>query len=156
MSDASPTAGREIRIRRVINAPRERVFQVWTDPDHIGNWWGPDGFTTTTISMEVRPGGRWKYIMHGPDGTDYQNLITYREVAHPNRLVYDHGATEEDAEHFIVTVEFREADGRTELNMSMLFATAELRDQVVKAAGALEGAQQTMARLESYLVAVSG
>jgi uncharacterized protein YndB with AHSA1/START domain len=86
----SAPADREMVITRVINAPRALVFKAWTKPAHIGNWWGPRGFTTTTHSMDVRPGGEWRFVMHGPDGTDYQNRIVDLEVVEPERLVYDH------------------------------------------------------------------
>ena len=86
--EAGHTAGREIVITRLIAAPPELVFDAWTDPKQIGRWWGPNGFTTTTHSMDVRPGGVWRFVMHGPDGRDYQNKIVYREVKRPERLVY--------------------------------------------------------------------
>ena len=154
LSCESATEEREIRITRLFNAPRELVFEVWTTPEHTGHWWGPNGFTTTTASMEVRTGGQWRYVMHGPDGTDYQNLITYKEVIPPERLVYAHGSTDENPEQFQVTVFFAEMDGKTQINMQMLFKTKEERDQVAKEFGAIEGANQTMARLEAYLEAL--
>ena len=73
--------------------PPARVFDAWTDPEQVVQWWGPRGFTTTTHNMEVKPGGVWRFIMHGPDGRDYQNKITYLEVARPERLVYSTAAT---------------------------------------------------------------
>src|SRR5258706_7128695 len=76
---------------RVFDAPRELVWKVWTEPEHIGKWWGPNGFTTTTHKMEVKAGGVWRFVMHGPDGRDYQNKITFIEVVKPERLVYKHG-----------------------------------------------------------------
>src|SRR5258706_2724536 len=84
---------RGIRGMCVFDAPRELVWKVWTEPEHIGMWWGPDGFTTTTHKMEVKAGGVWRFVMHGPDGRDYQNKITFIEVVKPERLVYKHGGT---------------------------------------------------------------
>lgn len=75
---AADCADREVRVTRVINAPRDLVFELWVDPKHVGNWWGPKGFTVTTHAIDVRPGGVWRFVMHGPDGTDYPNEITYR------------------------------------------------------------------------------
>jgi uncharacterized protein YndB with AHSA1/START domain len=69
---------------RVFDAPRDLVFEVWTDPKHLSQWWGPNGFTTTTGHFDMRPGGVWRFVMHGPDGRDYQNLITFEEVARPS------------------------------------------------------------------------
>lgn len=74
---AGDTADREIVITRVFDAPREQVFDAWTDSEHVSQWWGPNGFTTTTHEMDVRPGGVWRFIMHGPDGVDYKNRIVY-------------------------------------------------------------------------------
>src|SRR6478736_590865 len=89
------TAGREIVVTRVFDAPRELVWEVWTDPKHVGHWWGPNGFSTTTAAMEVRPGGVWRYVMHGPDGRDYQNRIIFDEITPPERIVYRHDGGED-------------------------------------------------------------
>jgi len=70
----SPTADREITATRIFNAPRELVFDLWTTPEHLGQWWGPRGFTTTTHAMDMRPGGEWRFVMHGPDGRDAGTL----------------------------------------------------------------------------------
>jgi len=64
-------ADREITITRVFDAPREMIWDAWTDPEQNVKWWGPRGFTSTIREMDVRPGGVWKSTMHGPDGTDY-------------------------------------------------------------------------------------
>ena len=82
------TSDREIVLTRVFDAPREVVWKAWTDPQHIVKWWGPNGFTDTIETMAVRPGGTWKHVMHGPDGTDYANNSRYLEVVKPERLVY--------------------------------------------------------------------
>ena len=73
---------------REYDAPRDLVFSAFTDPNHLAQWWGPNGFKTTTLSFDMRPGGVWRFVMHGPDGRDYQNRITYLEVVKPQRLVY--------------------------------------------------------------------
>jgi len=105
-SDAS-TADREIVIERTVNAPRELVWQAWTEADQIRQWWGPNGFTTTIHAMDVRVGGVWRFIMHGPDGTDYPNRIVYREIVKPERLVYDHDDDNDPPSHsFRSTVTF--------------------------------------------------
>ncbi|WP_411824583.1 SRPBCC family protein [Leptospira sp. 'Mane'] len=146
------TSDREITATRVFNAPRELVFQMWTDPNHVGNWWGPTGFTNTIESMEVKPGGVWKFVMHGPDGTDYPNTIVFIEVKKPELLVYKHGSELEDHPgQFLVTVNFLEEENKTKLTMQMLFQTAEERNQVVDKYGAVEGLNQTMERLREYL-----
>ena len=143
---------REIAATRLFDAPRELVWKVWTDPEHIGKWWGPNGFSTTTHSMDLRPGGAWRYVMHGPDGRDYRNRVTYLEVVKPERLVYNHGGDEdtEPVNHH-VTVTFREQDGKTRVDMRMLFVSAEARSHVIETYGAFEGLKQHFGRLEAYL-----
>lgn len=141
-----PAADRLIEIVRLIKAPRELVFDAFTDRDHIGHWWGPYGFSTTTKHMDLRPGGEWRFVMHGPDGTDYQNLVTYREIVRPERLVYDHGEPE-GVEPFHVTITFEEVNDGTRVTLAMLCASAEAKAHMVKF-GAVEGGQQTLHRLE--------
>jgi uncharacterized protein YndB with AHSA1/START domain len=154
MQDAVSTADREISATRLIDAPRSLVFQMFTDRDHIGNWWGPQGFRTTTYEMDVRPGGTWRFVMHGPDGTDYQNHIVYVEISPPERLVYDHVS----GPRFQAVVLFAEEEGKTRLTMRMLFETAKLRDQVIREFGAAEGLVQTLGRLaeQAEIAAVEG
>ena len=144
--DYLPEAARSIVVTRVFDAPRNLVFDAWTDAKHVGNWWGPRGFTTTTHEMDVRPGGVWRLTMHGPDGVDYQNKITYLEVVKPERLVYDHGGAGAR-----VTVTFEDQAGKTRLTMRMVFPSAEERDRVVKKHNAIEGANQTLDRFGEQL-----
>jgi uncharacterized protein YndB with AHSA1/START domain len=148
----SGTSDREIVITRVLDAPRELVFKAWTDPDHVAQWWGPNGFTNTIHEMDVRPGGVWRFIMHGPNGVDYPNKIVFIEIVSPERLVYNHGGDDGgEAGHFQVTVTFAEQGPRTELTMRALFKSAEERDKVVKEHGAIEGGNQTLVRLAEHL-----
>jgi uncharacterized protein YndB with AHSA1/START domain len=102
--------------------------------------------------MDVRPGGVWRFVMHGPDGVDYKNKIVYIETVKPERLAYAHGSSDEDeGGQFHVTVAFAEYGGKTKLTMRMLFGSAEERDKVVKEFGAIEGANETLERLEEHL-----
>ena len=149
MSAAASTADREIVITRLINAPRELVFEAWTDPKHLPEWWGPNGFTTTTQEISVKPGGVWRFIMHG-QGMDFQSRIVYIEIVKPERLVYDHG-DEADAGHFRVTVTFAEQGGKTKLTMRSVFKSAAERDEVVTKYHAIEGGNQTLDRLAEHL-----
>lgn len=142
-------------MRRVFDAPRELVFKAWIDPARIAQWWGPDGFTTTTHEMDVRPGGVWRFVMHGTDGVDYPNRIDYGEVVEPERLVYVHGDDGEGAQApFHVTVTFAEQAGKTELTMRSVFESAAERDRVVDEVGAIDGGNQTLGRLAEYLLTV--
>jgi uncharacterized protein YndB with AHSA1/START domain len=147
---------REILLTRVFDAPRELVFKVWTDPEHVGRWWGPRGFTNTIHEMDVRPGGVWRFTMHGPDGVDYLNKIVFIEVVRPERLVYDHGGGEEgDSERFHATITFAEEGGKTRVTMRTLFASAAERERVVREHNAIEGGNQTLDRLGEYLAKLS-
>lgn len=148
---------REIVISRTFDAPRELVFDAFTDVDHVSEWWGPKGFTTTTHKRDLRPGGVWRFVMHGPDGTDYDNLVVYREISRPERLTYLHGETEAAPGAFDVTVSFDDVsaeEGRTatRVTLRILFATAEERKHAVETIGAIEGGQQTLARLAEHIV----
>lgn len=149
-SEAALTSDREIVVSRRFDAPRELVWEAFTRPEHVGHWWGPQGFTTTTQEMDVRPGGAWRFIMHAPNGVDYQNFVRYTEVVKPERLAYQHGEDEEHI-HFEVTVTFVERDGETEVTLRQVYDTAEARDRSVKEFGAIEGARQTLGRLATYL-----
>ena len=148
---ATTASDREIVATRVFAAPRELVFRMWTDPQHLGRWWGPRGFTTTTHAMDFRPGGVWRFTMHGPDGTDYPNKITFAEILEPQRLAYAHGGDGE-AVHFHVTVTF-EAEGpdHTRLNMRMVFPSAAAKTVTQEKYGAIEGLHQTLGRLAEHV-----
>jgi uncharacterized protein YndB with AHSA1/START domain len=156
---ASPaTSDRELVATRVFDAPRALVFKAWTDPGRIGRWWGPRGFTTTSYAMDVRPGGVWRFCMHGPDGVDYQNKITYTEVVEPERIAYEHGG-DKDCEpvNFEVIVTFEEhGDGKTKLTMRMIFPSPAARDFTVEKYGADEGLHQTLDRLGEYAEELAG
>jgi uncharacterized protein YndB with AHSA1/START domain len=139
-------ADRELVATRTFNAPPSLVFKLWIDPNHVGKWWGPRGFTTTTHEMDVRPGGHWKFTMHGPDGKAYPNDIEYIEIDPPNLLVYDHFHPD-----FRSTVTFEEKAGKTCVTVWMLFATAEERALVVKQNKADVGLRQHLESLEAHL-----
>ena len=149
MTDTAPadTSDREIVVTRVFDAPRALVFKAWTDPKHLAHWWGPNGFTITTHEMQFKPGGSWRFVMHGPDGRDYKSENVYVEIAEPERLVYRHVL----APQFQMTVTFADDGGKTKLTARMLFETAELRDRTIKAVGAVEGLKQTLGRLGEHV-----
>lgn len=147
----SAASHREIVHTRLIDAPREQVFAAFTEPARVARWWGANGWTTTTDVMDVRPGGVWRFIMHGPDGTDAPNRIVYSEVVTPERLAYAHGEDSDDTPAmFHVTVTFDAEGAKTCLTMMSVFATREERDKSVDS-GAVEGGQQMLDRLEQFL-----
>ncbi len=146
--------GNEITMVRLVNAPRELVYQLWTTPEHIAKWWGPNGFTNTIHEMDVKPGGVWRYMMHGPDGTDYPNRIKYLAVE-PGRLEYDHDSdVDNDPNQFHVTVTFEALGNQTKVTMHSIFASAEVVKMLVEQFGVLEGGMQTLDRLEAQVLDV--
>jgi uncharacterized protein YndB with AHSA1/START domain len=143
----SDTADREIVQTRLLDAPRELVWRMFTDPEHIVQWWGPNGFTNTIHEMDVRPGGVWRFIMHGPDGTDYQNKNIYTRIEKPRLIAFEHASVP----HFFCTITLDEEGTKTRLNFRMVFPTAEERDRTVREFGAAEGLNQTLGRLGEHL-----
>ena len=140
----------ELRLIRVYDAPAKLIWTVWTEDQHVVNWWGPRGFTLTTKSKDVRPGGKWIYTMHGPDGVDYPNMTTYHEVVPYQKLVYDHGATETTPPLFRVTVTFEEHLGKTVMDMTMTLETPEAAREIKKHIKRA-GGNATWDRLAEYL-----
>ena len=137
---------------RVFDAPRDLVFAAFTDPKHLAQWWGPEGFTTTTHSFEFRAGGVWRFVMHGPDGRDYQNRITYDEIVPPERISYRHGGGDDvEPVQFKTTVSFEDLGGKTRLTWRGQFPSAEERARVIKDYGADKGLAETMARLAEFV-----
>jgi uncharacterized protein YndB with AHSA1/START domain/dihydrofolate reductase len=150
------TADREITSTRVFDAPRALVWKMWTDRQHVREWWGPKGFTTTIQEMEVKPGGTWRLVMLGPDGRSYKNRIIFREVIEPEKLTYEH-VPEPGSEpvNFQTTVTFAQQGDKTRVSVRMLFPTSAQRDFVAKTYGAVEGLEQTLSRLEEKLRTIS-
>jgi uncharacterized protein YndB with AHSA1/START domain len=148
---------RSIIATRVLDAPRELVWTAWTKPEHLAQWWGPDGFSTTTSAYDLRPGGVWRFVMHGPDGRDYENRITFDEIVKPERIRYHHGGGDDvEPVQFRTTVTFENLAGdRTQLTLHAVFPSAAARQRVIKQYGADKGAVQTLARLADYLAKLS-
>jgi uncharacterized protein YndB with AHSA1/START domain len=151
------TDPRSITGTRDFAAPRELVFFAFTDPKHLAQWWGPEGFTTSTTIFEFRAGGDWRFVMHGPDGRDYENRITFDEIVAPERIAYHHGGGDDvEPVQFATVVTFKEAgQGRTRLTWHMTFPSAAERTRVIAAYGADKGLVQNLARLGAYVSALS-
>ena len=147
----SATADREIVISRVIHAPRELVFEAFTEVRHLSHWWGPEGFTTTTRAYEFRAGGAWDFVMHGPDGTDFQEWISWSEIDPPARIALRHGAFRDDPDAFESVLTFAPDGAATRLEMRTVFPTMELRAEAVEKYHAIEGGQQTLSHLAAYV-----
>ena len=146
---------RELVLTRVFDAPPDLVFDVWTNPQHVAQWWGPYGFTTTISEMNVEPGGDWRLVMHGPDGRDYRNHLVFLEVDRPAKLVYKH-QPEPGTEpvSFQTTVTFENESGQTRVTMRMTFPNPKQLDYVIQTYHADEGGQQTLDRLRQHLADV--
>ena len=142
-------------VMRELDAPRDLVFEAWADPRHLSQWWGPDGFTTSTSAFDMRPGGVWRFVMHGPDGRDYDNRITFDEIVRPEFIRYHHGGGEDvEPVQFHTTVTFEDLGSRrTRITLHAVFPSAAERDRVVKEYGADKGLVQTMGRLADYVAA---
>jgi uncharacterized protein YndB with AHSA1/START domain len=142
-------AEREIVLTRVFDAPVELVFAAYTDPKHVASWWGPRGYTIKVHEMDVRPGGIWRFLMVGPDGTEWPNRIRYLEVDRPRRLVWEHGSDDEPKQ-FVATVTFTARGDKTELRMRTLLPTKEALARV-KGFGAEELGYQTLDKFGEHL-----
>ena len=143
---------REIVLSRVIAAPRERVFEAFTDPEGIALWFGPEGFTTETLEIDIREGGRWRFVYTGPDGTRWENRMVFLRVEAPRLLEMEHGHdVDDDPERFHVTITFDEqSDGQCVLTLRQLHPTKALRDSKI-GFGAVEYGYQTLAKLARHL-----
>ena len=147
-SKTTNTSDRELLITRKLDAPIELVWEVWTNPDHLAKWWGPNGFTNTITKMDMVPGGEWDLVMHGPDGTDYKNKSVFREIVPMKKIVYDHVS----GPKFTATIDFEPQGDQTLIKWHMLFETAEQFIQVVKTFKADEGLKQNIEKLNAYMV----
>ena len=151
MKNTNDTRDREIFLSRTLNAPVALVWEVWTQPDHIANWWGPTGFTNTISTMDMRVGGEWNLVMHGPDGKDYINKSIFREVTLYKRIVYEHVSYPK----LVATIEFEEQGDQTLITWYMLFESREQFIEVAKAHKVIEGQKQNVEKLETYLAGLS-
>ncbi len=147
-------AGQELVMIRVFDAPRELVFKMWTDPEHVARWWGPKGFTNPVCEVDARPGGRIEIHMQGPDGQIHPMAGTFDEVVAPERIVLTSGAIEDEQgePQLLVhtTVTFEDVEGGTRLTMHavILRATGEAAGAV---AGMEQGWTETLDRLAEHL-----
>src|SRR5689334_10700993 len=150
------TADRELVVSRLIDAPRELVFEAFTEVRHLSQWWGPEGFTTTTQAFEFRVGGEWVFVMHGPDGTDYPEWISWTEITAPERIALLHGESRGDPNAFESVLTFARVGAATRIEMRTVFRTKEQRDEAVEKYHAIEGGQQTLGHLAAYVTKIAG
>ena len=143
----SDTKDRELFLSRTLDAPVPLVWEMFADPKHIVNWWGPNGFTNTIHKMDLRPGGEWVLVMHGPDGKDYDNKSIFKEIIPHKKIVFNHVSHPP----IVFTITFETRGEQTLLNWHMLFESAEEFIKVVKEYGADEGLKQNVEKLVLYL-----
>ena len=142
---------REIVSTRIIAASREMLFKAFSDPEQLARWWGPNGFTSTFEVFDFRPGGLWRFTMHGPNGADYPNEHNFTEVVRPERIVYQH--VQPPMHSFTMTMTFAERDGKTELIWLMRFESVA---EVAKLKSFIAGAnEQNFDRLEAHLASLN-
>jgi uncharacterized protein YndB with AHSA1/START domain len=143
---------REIVLSRVIAAPRERVFQAWTDPKQVVQWFGPDGFTIESLECDIRVGGRWRFNYTGPDGTRYDNRMVFLRIEAPRLIEIEHGSDKDDdpARFYVIVTFDAQSDGKTVLTLRQLHPTKEQREGVI-GFGAVEYGYQTLGKLARHL-----
>jgi len=140
----------EMSISRLINAPCDLVFEMWTNPEHIKHWWGPTGFTNTIYKMDFKEGGEWDFTMHGPNGMDYRNTNRYVKIVKNEKIILEHTGPP----LFRMTALFKAEGKKTLLSVTSHFESAELLKKVIEEFGAAEGLKQNIDKLEVYVAKV--
>jgi uncharacterized protein YndB with AHSA1/START domain len=141
------TSERELSMTRTVNAPIKLVWEVFTKPEHIKHWWGPDGFTNTIDKMDVKVGGIWEFIMHGPNGMDFKSKNVFKEIVKEKRIVFENAS----GQNFLTTLSFTAEGKKTTIKWEMLFESKEQRNEIVKTYKADIGLKQNIDKLEEYL-----
>jgi uncharacterized protein YndB with AHSA1/START domain len=141
------TEGRELVFTKLLDAPVKTVWEMWVNPQHLKFWWGPDGFTNTIKKMDVKPGGEWQLIMHGPDGTDYEIKSVFREVVKHQKIVYEQFTNFK----YIATIKFESQGKKTFIHWQMVFESREYLIHAAKTFGVEVGFKQNAERMLSYL-----
>jgi uncharacterized protein YndB with AHSA1/START domain len=141
---AETTADREFFHFRLVDAQPEQVFRAFSQPERLARWWGPDGFSSTFETFDLRQGGAWRFVFHGPDGTDYPNENVFRELEPPSRVVVEHLS---DVHHFLLTITFEAKGTQTLVGWRQLFDSAEHRDSL--AAVVPQANEQNLSRLQA-------
>ena len=139
-------ANRLFRTTMLFNSPIENVWEAWANPERIAKWWGPEGFTSDILKMDVVKNGEWLLTMHGPDGKRYPNKSVYQEIEPHKKIIFQHFNP-----HYLAIVDFEPRGSQTQMEWSMQFETAELFEVVVKTFKADEGFKQSVEKLENYL-----
>jgi uncharacterized protein YndB with AHSA1/START domain len=146
-------AERELTITRVFDAPRVLVFQAWTDPKHLAQWWGPQGFTNPVCEFDARAGGALRIHMRGPDGSIYPMKGVIQEIVVPARLVFTNIAVDASGKHLLeglTTVAFSEEQGKTKMTLHTR-AVAVTEMAIAYLQGMEMGWTQSIDKLEAFV-----
>ena len=143
-----------LTVTRVLQAPRDQVFAIWSDPAHLDIWWGPRGFRTTTKEYQFKEGGVWLFNMLGPDGTDWPNRIRYQTIEAPSRICYRHDSGQ-DQGGFDSVITFEDLGPQTRLQIKVICQTAQQAAEF-RALGAENSGHQTLQRLEEFILSIEG
>lgn len=147
----------QVTYKRYFDVDVDLLFEVWSKPEHLTEWWGPDGFTLTIKSLDFSNGGIWEFVMHGPDGHDYKNKIQFIEISKPHFILYQHlgdGEGDEDV-NFQSRIVFEKAGEGTNLIMEQIFSDKQELERVNEKYGAIEGGKQHIENLAKYLERIS-
>jgi uncharacterized protein YndB with AHSA1/START domain len=147
--NSETAADREFVHSRHIEAPQKEVFRAFSQPERLARWWGPDGFSSTFETFDLRQGGAWRFVMHGPDGTDYPNESVFRALEPPSRVVIEHLS---DEHHFFLTITFEARGSQTLVGWRQLFDSAEHKEKV--AAVVRQANEQNLDRLQAEVARV--
>lgn len=137
---------REIIITRSFNAPRHLVFQAWTKPEHVRRWYGLQFLNMIVCEIDLRPNGRWRYVLQAPDGNEYAFSGEYRAIVPPERLVYTEGFEAMPGHESLITLTLEEQDGKTLYTSHSLYQSVEDRDGHIQS-GMEAGMRETLDRL---------
>ncbi len=141
---------RNLVMSRVVDAPQSLVWQAFSQPEHLAQWWGPEGFTNTFEKFEFREGGEWIFMMHGPDGKDWPNHITFTEIEPESVIAYYHGSPE-TGPLFKAKITIEPQGDKTMVTLRMSFDTKAARDQKIRDVGAVKGGMQTLGKLVEHV-----
>lgn len=137
---------RILQSKILLKVPTDIVWEMWKNPEHIENWWGPNGFTNTIHKMDFREEGEWNLTMHGPDGKNYPNRSIFKEIISLRKIVFEHFNP-----HFITTVLFESNNSETLLDWTLLFDSEEMFDIIVKAHKADQGQKENKKYLSEFI-----
>lgn len=149
MKEENEINPREIFNSRLIDASPQKIFSAFSDPEHLQKWWGPNGFTNTFQEFNFSKEGVWNFVMHGPDGRDYVNQSIFREIVLTKKIVIEHL----NAPHFILNVTLEEIENKTKISWSMIFDSAEMRNNVAAYVG--DANEQNFDRLEKEIALIN-